>query len=330
MLAFKYVTILYAFIMIFAMVFILNYCSVYFYRKYSCLMKYTLKSSVIHGFSAVLIMCYTQCIRVSFLLLSPTTIYDRGGKFIRRVVCRNGEIDYISEAHLRYAIPAITFITIALIPPLLLIVYPLHYRVIAALQLDEKQWFNTVSKYISLERMKPLLDSFQSCFKDNCRFFAGLFFLYRFLFLLSFTVLPSYTLIYTVVEMQLIVILALHAHVQPYQNKLHNRLDTLIFTNLAVINAISVLNYSYESRATFSNYMYIRIIEVSSAIQLALILLPLGILAGYMVYCLLLKVRAQAKKKYKKTEEETDEFEMPARLIYSDYHLHNENANMSD
>ena len=281
-LAFKYVTILYAFVMIFAMVFILNYCSAYFYRKYSCLMKYTLKSSVIHGFSTVLIMCYTQCIRVSFLQMTTGFIYGRGGKVICRVVFRNGEIDYFSEAHLQYAIPAIAFITIALIPPLLLIVYTLHYRVIAALKLDEKQWFNTVSKYISLERMKPLLDSFQSCFKDNCRFFAGLFFLYRFLFLLLFAVLPSYTLIYTVFEIQLIVILALHAHVQPYQNKLHNRLDTLIFTNLAVINAISVLNYSYESRATFSNYMYIRIIEVSSAIQLALILLPLGILAGYM------------------------------------------------
>ena len=337
-LAFKYVTILYALIMIFAMIFILNYCSAYFYRKYSCIMKHTLKSSVIHGLSAFLIMCYTQCIRVSFLLLTPATIYGRGGKVSRRVVFRDGEIDYFSEAHLRYAIPAIAFITIALIPPLLLIVYPLHYRVIAALKLDEKRWFKTVSKYDSLEKMKPLLDSFQSCFKDNCRFFAGLYFLYRFLFLLSFAVIESYTSFYTVIEVQLIAILALHAHVQPYQNKLHNRLDTLIFTNLAVINAISVLNYSYVSRATFSNYMFVHIIDAFSAIQLALIFLPLGILAGYIVYSLLLKLRVQLKKRYEKMEEETDGLEMPARLVYSDeesdesddYHLHDESGHMSD
>ena len=173
-LSFKYVTIFYAFTMIFAMIFILNYCSAYFYRKYLCIMKYTLKSSVIHGLSAFLIMCYTQCIRVSFLLLEPTDIYGRGGEVIRCVVFRYGEIDYFSEAHLRYAIPAIAFITIALIPPLLLIMYPLHYRVIAALKLDEKRRFKAISKFVSLENMKPLLDSFQSCFKDNCRFFGTL------------------------------------------------------------------------------------------------------------------------------------------------------------
>ena len=119
-------------------------------------------------------------------------------------------------------------------------------------------------------------------------------------------------------EVLLIVILALHAHVQPYQNKLHNKLDALIFTNLAVINAISVINYSFVSRATFSNLRFVHFVDAFSAIQLALIFLPLGILAGYIVYCLLLKFRIQLKKKYEKAEEEADKFEMPARLIYSD------------
>ena len=82
-------------------------------------------------------------------LLEPTDIYGRGGEVIRRVMFRDGEIDYFSEAHLRYAIPAIAFITVALIPPLLLIMYPLHYRVIAALKLDEKRWFKAISKFVS-------------------------------------------------------------------------------------------------------------------------------------------------------------------------------------
>lgn len=321
-LAFKYVTILSAFIMIFAMVLFLNYCNAYFYHKYKCLIKHTLKNSIIHGLTTFLVMCYTQCIRVSFLLLTPTTIFSRGGKKVRHVVFRNGEIGYFSEAHLPYALPALVFLTITLIPPALLIIYPLHYRIIAAMKLDGKQWFSKVSKYISLEKMKPLLDSFQSCFKDNCRFFAGLYFFYRFLLLLTFACLAaeSYTIFYTIVEVQLIIILALHAYVQPYQKKLHNRLDTLILTNLAIINAISLFNYSYIARTpAFSNDID-NIVDIFSTIQLVLILLPLCILGGYIAYYLIMKLRAQLKREQElKTDEtEMDDLEMPARLIYSD------------
>ena len=344
-LAFKYVTVLYAFIMIFVMVLVLNYCSIYFYRKYSCLMKHTFRNSVIHGLSAFLIMCYTQCIRVSFFLLIPTTIYSRGGVKVRNVVFRNGEIDYFSKAHLPYALPAIACLTFALIPPALLILYPLHYRVIAALRLDEKQWFSKISKYVSLERMKPLLDSFQSCFKDNCRFFAGLYFLYRFLIWLFFTVLPSYTMFYAVVEVQLIIILAVHAHVRPYQRQLYNIIDTLVITNLAIINAITLLNYAIISRTGG----YSREVNSFTSIQLILVFLPLCTLVGYAVYKAIRKVKAMMKRKDHKTEEEeeeeeeedVEELEMPARLIYedetydsdglTDYHNYEDTeTNMSD
>lgn len=322
MLAFKYVTILYAFIMIFGLVFLLNYCNAYFYHKYACLIKHTFKNSIVHSLTTFLIMCYTQCIRVSFLLLTPTTIFGRGGDKVRQVVFRNGEIDYFSKAHLPYAIPALLFLTMALVTPILLVIYPLHNRVIAALKLDNKQWFVKVSKYISLEKMKPLLDSFQSCFKDNCRFFAGLYFFYRFLFLLTFTILAaeSFTIFYAVIEVQLVAILALHAHVQPFQKKLHNRLDTLIFTNLAIINALSFLNYSLVVRTgTSSDDMFRSTVDVSSAIQLVLIILPICIVAGYVVYYLIKKWRPMLKRESKTgADEDSDNagLELPERLLY--------------
>jgi len=198
--------------------------------------------------------------------------------------------------------------------------YPLHYRIIAVLRLDEKQWFLKIFKYISLERMKPLLDSFQSCFKDKCRFFAGLYFFYRFLLLLLFAVTSSYTVFYAVVEVQLIVILAVHAYVQPYQSQLHNVIDTLVFTYLAVINAITLLNYSITSKRG----QYVKVVDIYSSIQLILVFLPLCCVVGYAVYKAILKVKTWAKREDSKTEEEeeeekdVEELEMPARLMYED------------
>ena len=170
--------------------------------------------------------------------------------------------------------------------------------------------------------MKPLLDSFQSCFKDRCRFFAGLYFFYRLLLLLLFAVTPSYTIFYAVVEIQLIIILAVHAYIQPYQKQLHNITDTLIFANLAIINAITLLNYSIFSRTG----EHVTTVNIFSSIQLILIFLPLCSLVGYGIYKAIQKVKAMLKRKDPKTEEEeeqevedeVEELEMPARLIYED------------
>ena len=315
MLAFKYVTVIYALMLIFVLVFLLNYCSVYFYKRHSRLAKHTIRKSYIHGLSAFLIMCYTQCIRVSFLLLLPTTLRTKGGKVERTVVFWNGELNYMSKEHLAYALPAIACLIIAIILPALLIIYPLHYRVIAILQLDDKQWFRKISKYISLEKFKPLLDSFQSCFKDNCRFFAGLFFLYRFLLLLTFTVGGSYTRFYAFVEIQLIIILAVHAYVKPYQKQMHNIIDTLVITNLALINAITLLNYALISKRGEHNQTN----SILASMQLILVYLPPLTLFGYTGWRVFMKIRALLKRENQKTDkEETEELEMPARLIYGD------------
>ena len=335
MLAFKYVTVIYALMLIFVIVFLLNYCSVYFYKRHSRLTKHTVRKSYIHGLSAFLIMCYTQCIRVSFLLLLPTALWTKGGKVERTVVFWNGELNYMSKEHLAYALPAIACLITAIIFPALLIIYPLHYRVIAILQLDDKQWFLRISKYISLEKFKPLLDSFQSCFKDNCRFFSGLFFLYRFVLLLTFTVSRSYTRFYAFVEIQLIIILAVHAYVKPYQKQMHNIIDTLVFTNLALINTITLLNYALISKRGEQN----KINSILSSIQLILVYLPLLTLFGYTGWRTFIKIKTLLKRENQKADkEEMEELEMPARLIHgdemsdteesSDYH--NYDGNLSD
>ena len=136
-----------------------------------------------------------------------------------------------------------------------------------------------MSQTLSINSLKPLFDSFQSCFKDNLRFFAGLYFLYRWIGLIVNAFASNYIVYYTAVEILLLCVLALHAICQPYTSWAHNVIDTLLFTDLAIINAISIANY-YTNQ---NHVVNLPLINVSFVIQLILIYLPLCMMMVYIL-----------------------------------------------
>ena len=112
----------------------------------------------------------------------------------------------LSKEHLRYALPASLFLFLGFIPLFLL---------------SESRFVGLLYKCIPLEKFKPFFDSFQSSFKDEYRFFSGLYFVYGFNILLAFSFTKIITDCYTVVIMMIIAILCLHAVVQPYKKRHH-------------------------------------------------------------------------------------------------------------
>ena len=93
---------------------------------------------------------------------------------------------YLTWTHLFYAIPAgCLFIAFGIVPPVLLIAYPLCYKAFALLHINETRFVPFLCKIFPLEKLKPLFDAFQSAFKDNCRYFSGLYFVYRLIILSS-------------------------------------------------------------------------------------------------------------------------------------------------
>ena len=84
-------------------------------------------------------------------------------------------------------------------------------------------------------------------------------------------------------EILLLCVLALHSICQPYIKRAHNIIDTLLLTDLAIINAISFINYyrviNYGERKYKRN-------NVSAAIQLVLVYLPVVILTVYILIML--------------------------------------------
>ena len=236
--AFKYVTIVIGLVLMFLCVLIMN--STKLKKLFSCLRLTTLKSSLIHGLTAFFVMCYSQCARVSYHILGSVSLDAKDDVYVKRVVFRSGQLSFFETAHLIYAIPAIFFMfTLLLLPPFVLIMHPLLGKCLACCGLSESKFANYVSQLVPIQ----LLDSFQSCFKDEVRFFAGLYFLYRLFPLIAFSLSFNLADFYTALNIFFIFVFVIHAIVQPYTRRLHNVIDFLLFGNLATINALTLLHY---------------------------------------------------------------------------------------
>ena len=283
MLAFKYVTIMYALFLVLLVIWLINECGG------KCLGKWiritTIKSSVIHGISAFLILCYSQCVSISLNLLNtyPLFIREDSNFTAPKRAWLNGNILYFSRSHLPYALPALFFLlTVGTIPPLLLLAYPLSNKILTFFRLEESRMAAFISRKLRISYLKPLLDSFQGSFKDNTRFFAGLYFLYRWIALILTITLSDFNLVYTAVEIFIVVMLVLHALFQPYALRVHNMIDTLLFGNLALINAFTFAHY-YKFRTRSGRKAAVEYTTASAAFQLVLIYLPFLIMALYVI-----------------------------------------------
>ena len=291
MLAFKYVTILYTLLLILSVIWVMNKCGGRCCGKYCRIT--TIRSSVVHGISSFLVMCYTQCVQVSMNLLNPVHFnVELDIEFNPPArVWLNGDIVYFSKEHLKYALPALfCLLTIGILPPALLLSYPLLNKVPEFFGCYDIKTNCLLCHKLSVSYLKPLLDSFQSCFKDNMRFFGGLYFLYRWIILLAFISTQSYSIYYISIIGGLVGILALHAVCQPYVKRGHNIIDTLLLANLIVISSLSFYNYHRNH--------YLRGVKHSTTtpaakLQLVLIYLPLVVLGMYilMILCKMVKKR---------------------------------------
>ena len=291
----KYATIVYAFILVLGTVFVLNRVTLTCKCTHrSRLRKLEGRNHIIHGLTAFIILCYVQCMRVSFLILTPTHLEGFKSNYSRyHMVYYSGHLDYMKGKHLFYALPALACVLVFLIPiPVTLLVYPLFLKVFSVCGYAESK---TV-KYLSVpfEKAKPLLDSFQSSYKDSCRFVAGLFFVYRALILLLYAVSIGYGQFYVAIGVQMIVMIILHFVMQPHQIHLHNILDVLVFANLAAINSLSLykfgISYQHDSASAFY-------VKVASIMQLILIFTPLVVVQSWPVIKLVLALKRKVKPK---------------------------------
>ena len=242
--------VFFALSLVFITVFVLKqrklgkYCPCLLRRRYT----------VLNGLSAFFILCYARCTWTCFRVLVPTCLNDDKHGCIQ-VAFYDANLSYFKGAHILYSLVAIIFLLfIVILPAFLLLFYPLFFRILGLCNLSESR------AAIFLWKMMPiqLLDSFQNPFKNNCRYFSGLYFLYRAVALAVHVFTDNQTQLFIALEVQFVIMIVLHAAFRPYKKKVHNIIDLLLFFNLALITAITTYNFDNfvgsKSNVVVANY----------------------------------------------------------------------------
>ena len=280
--AINYVTTVYALGLVILTVLIIVPCLHKLKVKHVISVKSKISKTIIHGLTGFLVLCYFQSTKTSLLILNSTQLAGEQRKLDKdQRVYYNGNLTFFGRGHYYYATLALLFlVSISSIPPLLLLCYPLCYKVLAACKLQESKFSRILCKVIPLEKYRPLFDSFQSTYKDKHRYFAALFFIYRLIFLMTFAFVRGLSMLYFFLQVEILIILFFHAWIHPHKNKWHNCLDVLIFTLLAVLNGMTVFNYLsiLDKHSKYLSGIFL------STLQVMISGTPILMLLGYISY----------------------------------------------
>ena len=162
---------------------------------------------------------------IAFNVLTPTRLIQNG-VLKSSVVQLEPHTKYFSLQHLPAVLLAI-IVLLAVIAPLLILLL----------------FSPAMSKCISLYRIKPFLDEFQSCYQDRYRWYSGVYFIVWIVFI----TLQQQSVPIVYVQTTFTALLILHVFMQPYKSKLLNITDTLL---LIAINFLSSLVKSSTQTTT--------------------------------------------------------------------------------
>ena len=154
-----------------------------------------------------------------------------------------GDYDYFDSNHLPYAIPAIFMLIVVVIPlPLVLFLDPFLLKIEGVLV--QREAFQSCQPWTRFRmKFKPFLDSFQGCFGDDTRYFAGLFFIYRTVIHLTSMTVETKEIFYVYLELMLVLMLTIQAIMQPFEKKWHNIVCSCMLFVFLTINSLAISTY---------------------------------------------------------------------------------------
>ena len=241
--------------------------------------KRSLSESLLPAFAAFLLLSYTKFSLTSSYIMNQQYLVDENGTHVPPArVYYSGHFTVRDKGYIiPYFIPALVFFVIfVIIPPLLLLHYPLRVF----------EWclekIHCLWRFYPATKVHVLLDTFQGCFKIRYRFFAGLYFVFRLVININIMMTESWLLQYIIQQAACVIMVMLLAICQPYnkENDVFNRVDAFIFTNLAVINVISLYLYEYSQ-----NNPQVDSLPVSAFVfQYILVYLPLVYIICYILW----------------------------------------------
>ena len=198
------------------------------------------QTSLIDSFATLFLLSTVKFQSVSFDILIPTLLYDIDGHHHQKMyLYLAGDVEYFGSHHLPFAIIAIIVMIVFLIlPTLLLFLYPCRcfQRILNRF-------------HINFHAVRVFMDVFLGPYKDgtnsshDLRYFAGVFFLARVIFIALLGLLELHTVL-MIIGILLSVLLLSTAILQPQKSKLCYCIDcTSLF--FLLITCLLVLGYEY-------------------------------------------------------------------------------------
>ena len=207
------------------------------------------RNAFTHGIAACLILTYGDLVSISFFLLTPTVLNmpsntsdpsDIPGGPWRSLY--NGNYAYFQGPHLGYGIAAIIVVLVfGLVPLFLLISYPCLGHLLKVC--SDKCSAN-------IETVRHLRLKFHGHFKDHCRFFAGMWLLYR----LGLHANDAFTSdCSTSFAIQIVLgtfFLLFHILLQPNEKARYNILDSLFFANIVFLSTLGLVSRTSDGQGS--------------------------------------------------------------------------------
>ena len=171
----------------------------------------------------LLLLAYTSLASTSFQLLRPLYYYDINGVY----VYLSPSIKYFTNRHVAYGIIAWAcglFLVIGF--PLLLFFQPF------------------LRSKVNFIKIKPLLDQFQGCYKDQYHYFAAYYLICRLIIIaIAFVNNALYYL-----QTASIIVVMIHIWIRPYKSDTLNMLDGIILSTMILI--INLGSYTFITSTT--------------------------------------------------------------------------------
>ena len=183
---------------------------------------------IINVICCLLLLSYTSLATTSLLLMRPLIFHD-----VDKVYTYvSPDIEYFHDRHLAYAIVAVLFTILIVIGlPLLLALEPF------------------LNSKINFIKIKPLLDQFQSCYKDEYRCFAAYYMICRLVIITIVIANSSNDFVFQYLLITACVIMALiHHSLRPYSSSLLNVFDGVILHFLVLVS-VSPLVESFDDNS---------------------------------------------------------------------------------
>ena len=199
------------------------------------------KTSVIDAFATFLLLSYVRLTYVVGIFLSPVHLFNgQGQKLNTSVFAYNANIQFFQTEHLPLALlSVIILLTFIAVPPIVLTFYQAAFfrKCLTRCKMNS-------------QALCTFVEAFQGCYKDgtngtrDCRYFAGLYFIFRIIpvplyFILGaslggFTVATGSAIIYWCIAV-------LFAFIQPYKMHLYNAVDAVLFAILGIISILIII-----------------------------------------------------------------------------------------